>query len=92
MGLKKIVSAYALTSHCTRNISKPKTIAHVDAESPEIVSGIATPLPNGTAQTIAATTATMSVKNPSFVLDVRKKATLKKNNDIGKKTKKVTEA
>jgi hypothetical protein len=31
----------------------------------------ATPLPNGTVQTIAATMAAVNVKNPRFILDVR---------------------
>lgn len=80
-----------LMSHCTRSILKPKTMDHVDAESAESVSGIATPLPNGITQTTAATITVMSVKNPNFVLDVRKKAAPRKNIEIGKRMKKLTE-
>ena len=65
---------------------------HADAESPERVSGMATPLPNGIVQTIAATTAARNVKNPNFILDVRKKAAVRKNIDIGKSAKNATEA
>jgi len=42
---------------------------HIDAESAERVSGMATPLPNGIVQTIAATIAAMNVKNPNFLLE-----------------------
>lgn len=74
------------------SILKPKTTDHVDAERPERVSGIATPLPNGMIQTSAATIAVANVKNPNFVLDVRKKATPIKTVDTGRSAKKATEA
>jgi hypothetical protein len=65
---------------------------HADAESPERVSGMATPLPNGIVQTIAAAIAAMNVKNPNRVLDVLKKAAPRKNIDIGRSVRNVTEA
>jgi len=79
-------------SYYTCSILKPKTINHVDIESAERVSGMATPLMNGIIQTIVATMAAMNVKNPSFILGTRKKAAPIKNIEIGKSVKKVTEA
>lgn len=79
---------------CTPSFSilKLKTMDHVDAESAERVSGIATPLPNGIAQTMAAIIATRKVNKPSFNLAVCKKAMPRRNMDIGNSMKKITEA
>ena len=51
-----------------------------------------TPLPKGIVQTTAAAATAMNVKKPNLLLELLKKAMPRKNSDIGKSTKKATEA
>jgi hypothetical protein len=69
---------------------------HVDAETAERASGIATPEPNGIVQyithTTTATAANRKVNKPNFTLASSKNVALRTSIDIGKNTKKPTEA
>ena len=70
----------------------PKTMDHTDAGSEASISGIATPPPHGTTQTITATTPVRNVKSPKFLSDdFCISAAPMRNSDIGSNVKKATE-
>lgn len=77
-------------------ILKPRTTVHKLAARAESVSGIATPgtylSKNSAIHTIAANRAIERVSRPILALDARKKDAVTKSIDIGKSTKKATEA
>ena len=90
-----VSSIYLFECEVSFNILKPKAIAHIDAESAESVSGIATLEPNPIVHciihTTAAVMATKKVKTPIFTLAASKNAVLITSIDMGEITKKATE-
>jgi len=86
---------YSFEREACLSIWMPKTMDRADAESAEMVSGIATPrtnlIENCIIQTAAATKAARKVNNPIFTLPVRKKVAQIMNVDMGKSAKKITE-